>query len=193
LAYEATVWSFAGDAKKNRPGVAKINVNPLLATPHVAEEDLIRITKHIRSAKASVDVLAVSVHFGAELTTTVTPHQKIIAHTAIDAGADMVIGHHPHILQGIEAYKKGLIFYSLGNLVFDEDYFYPDESMLIKAWISPQKIKVSVLPIRLDEKGNPSPLEKSSEEYSRVLQKVRKLSEGLGVRIDEDGFIERVM
>lgn len=57
-------------------------------------------------------------HFGTEYEEKHNELQTLMAHTAIDAGADLVIGHHPHVVQGIEEYGKGLIFYSLGNLVF---------------------------------------------------------------------------
>ncbi len=65
------------------------------------------------------------VHFGTEYKTTHSLFQEKLAHTLIDAGAEAVIGHHPHVIQDIEVYKNRPIFYSLGNFIFDQ-YFSDD-------------------------------------------------------------------
>ncbi len=62
----------------------------------------------------------VLLHSGYEINSTVSFNQRTEAHAAIDAGAALVLGSHPHILQGIEQYHGGLIAYSLGNFVFDQ-------------------------------------------------------------------------
>lgn len=66
----------------------------------------------------NVDIIVVSFHWGRERETELRAYQPLLAHAAIDAGADLVIGHHPHILQGVERYKQGLVLYSLGNYTF---------------------------------------------------------------------------
>jgi poly-gamma-glutamate capsule biosynthesis protein CapA/YwtB (metallophosphatase superfamily) len=71
-----------------------------------------------RLAEQKIDIIVVSFHWGAERMQELRPYQPLLAHTAIEAGADLVIGHHPHILQGIEYYREGLILYSLGNFTF---------------------------------------------------------------------------
>jgi poly-gamma-glutamate synthesis protein (capsule biosynthesis protein) len=78
----------------------------------------------IRRARAKVDILIVSVHWGTEYKEH-TAHQSYLAHRAIDNGASLVIGHHPHVEQATETYKDGLIVYSLGNFIFDQ-YFSPE-------------------------------------------------------------------
>jgi D-alanyl-D-alanine carboxypeptidase/poly-gamma-glutamate capsule biosynthesis protein CapA/YwtB (metallophosphatase superfamily) len=75
----------------------------------------------IANAKKQVDVLVVSFHWGVEYQEH-TDHQAELAHKAINAGATLVIGHHPHVPQAIETYKGGLIAYSLGNLIFDQGF-----------------------------------------------------------------------
>ncbi|MDH3715526.1 MAG: CapA family protein [Gammaproteobacteria bacterium] len=65
-----------------------------------------------------VDVVVVSFHWGREGSTELRPYQPLLARAAIDAGADLVIGHHPHVLQEIERYRDGVILYSLGNFAF---------------------------------------------------------------------------
>jgi poly-gamma-glutamate synthesis protein (capsule biosynthesis protein) len=72
----------------------------------------------IRKAKKKVDIVIVSFHWGGELETEPKKYMKRLAHLAIREGADCVIGHHPHVIQGIEKYKKGIIAYSLGNFAF---------------------------------------------------------------------------
>lgn len=79
--------------------------------------------RHVRADVAAArahgaDIVLVSFHWGQEGSTQLRDYQTKLAHAAIDAGADAVIGHHPHILQGIERYGRGVILYSLGNFVF---------------------------------------------------------------------------
>lgn len=74
----------------------------------------------IRRAAAQVDHLVVSVHWGDEYKLNANARQKDLAHRAIDAGARIVAGHHPHVIEEVERYKDGVIAYSLGNFVFDQ-------------------------------------------------------------------------
>lgn len=76
----------------------------------------------IKRAAEQVDVLVVSYHFGEEYQKTSNLRQKMLAHRAIDNGAKIVVGHHPHVPQELEQYNGGLIAYSLGNFIFDQ-YF----------------------------------------------------------------------
>lgn len=86
----------------------------------------------IRSASQKVDILVVSFHWGEEYKEYNT-RQKTFAYKAIENGAELVIGHHPHVIQATEEYKGGLIAYSLGNLIFDQ-YFSPEtmEGMILE-------------------------------------------------------------
>lgn len=79
------------------------------------------ITSDVQSARAEADAVIVALHSGVEYTDAPQPEQQQLAHAAIDAGAALVLGHHPHTLQGWEYYGRGLIVYSLGNFVFDLD------------------------------------------------------------------------
>lgn len=78
--------------------------------------------KIIERAAASADYLVVSYHFGEEYQKEPTPRQQFLAREAIDLGAEIVVGHHPHVLQRMEKYKDGLIVYSLGNFIFDQNF-----------------------------------------------------------------------
>lgn len=96
-----------------------------------------RFAEIIKNASAKVDFLIVSFHFGEEYQKKHNQRQENLAHTAIDNGAKIIIGSHPHVVQDTEVYKNGFIAYSLGNLIFDQ-YFSPDTmgGMLleIKLW-----------------------------------------------------------
>lgn len=75
----------------------------------------------VKNAKAQVDVLTVSLHWGIEYSNH-TDRQTDFAHRAVDNGATLVIGHHPHVIQDVEIYRGGLIAYSLGNFIFDQGF-----------------------------------------------------------------------
>lgn len=75
----------------------------------------------VREAKKTCDYVYVMIHWGTEHTDKLEDYQKNIGHQLIDAGADSVIGAHPHVVQGIEKYNDKLIFYSLGNFIFNQN------------------------------------------------------------------------
>ncbi|MBN2029340.1 CapA family protein [bacterium] len=77
-----------------------------------------RLKQTIQTMKDQTDLVVVAFHWGGELRTEPKAYQRVYAHLAIDCGADLVIGHHPHVLEGLELYKGRLIAYSLGNYVF---------------------------------------------------------------------------
>ncbi len=94
-------------------------------TPGVAWAEVDHIAADVAAARAQADVVVVLLHFGLEGRTPITPAQRAVAHAAIDAGAALVLGAHPHVLQGVERYNGGLIAYSLGNFVF-EGFTFPE-------------------------------------------------------------------
>lgn len=82
--------------------------------------DRSNLVAQIRKAKQNADLVCVSVHWGDEYKTLPNKRQVGTAHAAIDAGADLILGHHPHVLEGIEVYRGKPILYSMGNFVFDQ-------------------------------------------------------------------------
>jgi poly-gamma-glutamate synthesis protein (capsule biosynthesis protein) len=88
-------------------------------TPGVNWASLDAITAGVQAAREQSDVVIVLLHCGIEWSTVPSDLQRMYAQAAIDAGAALVIGHHPHVLQPVEEYGDGLIAYSLGNFVFD--------------------------------------------------------------------------
>lgn len=80
------------------------------------------VKKAIAEAKKDHDMVVASFHFGDEYQKEPSTRQRALARVAIDAGAKIVIGHHPHVIQPIEEYHGGVIAYSLGNFVFDQPF-----------------------------------------------------------------------
>jgi len=107
-------------------------------------------SKSIRSSKKDGEFLIASVHFGEEYATTSNARQKSVAHTLIDAGADVVIGTHPHVVEEMEIYHGKPIFYSLGNFIFDQ-YFSEEtqKGLAVKMIIKEGAVEYEMLPIDL--------------------------------------------
>ena len=83
--------------------------------------------------KAGAQVIIVNFHWGIEKQYTPDENQKALAHLAVDEGADLVIGHHPHVLEGIEEYNGKYICYSLGNFCFGGNSTPSDtDSMIVQ-------------------------------------------------------------
>jgi len=85
------------------------------------DEAAARVTRQIEQHKRDDTIVIVNIHWGVELAEKPTAWQTTAARAWIDAGADLIVGHHPHILQGIEMYKEKYIVYSLGNFAFGGD------------------------------------------------------------------------
>lgn len=86
----------------------------------VAVMDISKMRADVASLRERADVAIVSMHAGTEYSALPNAQQKSFARAAIDAGARIVVGHHPHVTQPWEHYREGVVFYSLGNLVFDQ-------------------------------------------------------------------------
>lgn len=100
-----------------------------------------KLKSGIEKAKAENDIVIVSFHFGDEYKKEPNAYQKNIAHKAIDYGADLVIGHHPHVVETIEIYKDKYIAYSLGNFIFDQHFSKETmEGIVLKATVEDKKI-----------------------------------------------------
>lgn len=117
--------------------------------------DIEKATTTISDLKNQTDLVIVNIHWGVEYTHYFNTNQQNIAHALVDAGADMIIGHHPHVVQGMETYKNKPIFYSLGNFIFDQ-YFSSDtqEGLAVGVVVEGDNYDTSLFPIK--------------SEYSRV-------------------------
>lgn len=145
-----------------------------------------QIEKDIKKLRPDVDILIVSFHWGEENSYYPTKVQKDLGHFVIDEGVDLVIGHHPHVLQGIEKYKDRYIAYSLGNFSFggnrnpkDKDSIILQQIFLINSKGEIEKIEMNIIPVSISsqkDRNDYKPTILEGEEKSRVLKKLEMLS-----------------
>lgn len=163
------------EAKENTAGIL------LASDPNLGEI--------IKNAKTKCDVLIVSFHFGEEYKLVHNKRQESLAHTAIDNGADMIIGHHPHVMEDIEEYKGKPIVYSLGNFIFDQ-YFSKDtmRGMLFSATYDGKNlVETNQKIITLNDKFQPEgiftvdEIKKKDEADSTVCPKPKKEYEDMSL------------
>jgi poly-gamma-glutamate capsule biosynthesis protein CapA/YwtB (metallophosphatase superfamily) len=107
-------------ATRNRAGTNRLNMPP--RTGPLNRTQLRRITSDIRALNKRVDVVVVLTHWGTQYTHRPEPSQRIAARAFANAGADLVIGGHPHWIQGLEMAGSAVVVHSLGNFVFDMDF-----------------------------------------------------------------------
>ncbi|HEX3045719.1 MAG TPA: CapA family protein [Bacillota bacterium] len=141
----------------------------------------------IREAHEKGAVVVVSLHWGVEFSHHPSATQVKIARFCIDQGADIVVGHHPHVLQGIEIYQGKPIFYSLGNFIFDQTYEPACQSMMATLKISAdgsEEIRIRPVVIR-----DCVPELAVGEEKEAILTLLKKYSAAYGTefREREDG------
>lgn len=89
------------------------------ATEQIAWAEPAAVQADVRAIRHQADVVVVLLHAGVEYAPEPSADQVAVAHAAVDAGADLVVGHHPHVVQTVERYRGGLIVYSLGDALFD--------------------------------------------------------------------------
>jgi len=114
------------------------------------EEEMIKAIKTVKYLNPD-NFLMVSLHWGEEYKLINSPAQQSLAHRIIKAGADLIIGHHPHVVQNIEKYQGKLIYYSLGNFIFDQ-YFSPDtqEGLAVGLEIHPDRLVCRLFPLQIN-------------------------------------------
>lgn len=166
LTYPAEFW-----AGPNQPGTA------------FGHEDHVRAD--VAAARKRADVVLVSFHWGQQGSSTLRPYQRQLGHAAIEAGAAAVIGHHPHVLQGIERYRDGVILYSLGNFVFGSYSRQAQSSAIaLLTWEGGRLKEVLLYPINvnnLEVVFQPKPLTGAAAD--RVVHTLQQLSKPLGTRV----------
>ncbi|MEV6238373.1 CapA family protein [Lentzea sp. NPDC051838] len=104
----------------------------------------------IKELSAQQQLTVVQLHAGFQFEAAASENVRDMAHAAVDAGADIVIGHHPHVLQGLEWYKGKLIVYSLGNFVFDQNFLATFSSAILRTvWEGDRMLEARLLPLEL--------------------------------------------
>jgi len=186
-------WTHYDQVEREQPGTPP----EIISWPYPM--DVEAMAEDIKKLRSQADVVVVSFHWGIHFAPrTIAMYQPIVAHAAIDAGADVILGHHPHILKGVEVYKGKVIFYSINMFGFDvtelidpprmflarklynfepdPEYplypFHPDAKMtiLVKCLISGKQIKqVSFLPAFINKQNQPEIFIKGTKHFDEVV------------------------
>jgi poly-gamma-glutamate synthesis protein (capsule biosynthesis protein) len=141
--------------------LAYVNVEPKEATagaekPGVAWLDPEQALIDIRFARPLADLVIVCPHWGVEYMTKPTRGQIDLAHQMIDAGADLIVGSHPHVVQPVEKYHDHWIAYSLGNFVFDQSGPGTRKGLMLRATIRDRQVaSVESIPIEINSQFQP--------------------------------------
>jgi poly-gamma-glutamate synthesis protein (capsule biosynthesis protein) len=143
-------------AGADSPGMAYLSMAPWgQYDPSQADS----MAADIQAAHSRADVVIVYYHWGTEYTHDANADQRVIAHRAIDAGADVVLGAHPHWVQGVEWYQGHLITYSLGNFIFDQSWATETKqgTMLQATFEGRHLTSAALLPYEIHDNLQPRP------------------------------------
>ncbi|MFA5421136.1 MAG: CapA family protein [Patescibacteria group bacterium] len=147
------------EASENKGGTAFLRID--------------KMQEAVSLAKENSDFVIVSMHSGVEYVFEPNKNQVNFARAAIDAGADLVIGHHPHVVQTMERYKDKYIFYSLGNFIFDQSWSEKTkEGLIVKIFFQENDVlKIEFLPVVSEKLAQPRPA--NSNEAKRILDRLQ--------------------
>ncbi|MGG1551439.1 CapA family protein [Paenibacillus ferrarius] len=173
LGFSRVVPNTSWKAGKNHPGVAETY-------------DYRVPVEAIQKAKANADLVVVIAHWGIEREDAPDKYQKELAHRYIDAGADLIVGGHPHVLQGFEQYKGKWIAYSLGNFVFttNENQKTWDSAILEASCSKAGGCNLHVAPI-LTTYALPTPM--GPEDGAKLFARLSQIS--IGAKVDGNGYV----
>jgi len=221
-------------AAPDRPGIAPVRVTTSYVVDAVALEetpgiapvvetrawpgDVEAVTRAVTAAKRAADVCIVGIHWGvpngwvAQVQDPIAQYQRPVARALIEAGADAVVGHHPHVLHGIEVINGRPIFYSLGNFLFhtlhvgaqpvlrriDPMYSWrslrspvnQDSAVAVISFEAGRPSAVELIPVIVNAKGEPELA--GPRDAARILASLTDMSAPLGARIDIQGARGRV-
>lgn len=150
--------------------------------------------------EAGVDLILVACHWGVEKDNYPEAYQQRLGRKCIDMGADLVIGHHPHVLQGIEEYKGKLILHSLGNFCFGANRNPTDKDTMIfqqtftfvdgelQGDMDALVIPCSISSVSSKNDFQPTPL--AGDDATRVINRLNTYSADMGIVISEEGIVE---
>ncbi|MBI4334833.1 MAG: CapA family protein [Chloroflexi bacterium] len=213
------------EAREGKPGCAPIHVatyfeaqgyqpgTPPKIITIAREDDLQAMEEDIRRLRNDVDVVIVSVHWGLDAVPgVIAMYQPGVGHRAVEAGADLVIGHHGNTIKGVEVYRGKAIFYSLGNFgqegarrseppkpgpraAADASSTHRKASaeerryvMMVKCVINRKGAqKVSILPVWTNQRAEPEFLSRSDPRFEEVRRYIEPLCKELGTTLTPEG------
>ncbi|WP_368503126.1 CapA family protein [Alkalihalophilus sp. As8PL] len=142
----------------------------------------------IREARSQADLVVVHVHAGQEYDSSPTTRQEMLMKAFADAGADIVIGHYPHVLQSVDVYNDTLILYSIGNFIFDQGWTRTRDTAIAQYDLKPDgKAQVELVPFRIYE-AQPVPVDGVFSFYhrSKIFRQLTKDTENKESIIQQD-------
>lgn len=168
-------------ANAYKPGIALLRQDPLYGPSCLNPDDVETLAEVVKGAKKEADFVIAAFHWGLSQSRALIPSQVLLGRTAVKSGAGLVIGHHPHVLQGVEVYRGSLILYSLGNFVFDlmPPFLGPAarETVLVKVKLSGSSVKEAFFsPALINDQGQVEPLDEKMKKNLEILETVRRLS-----------------
>ena len=147
----------------------------------------------------NVDLILACCHWGIEKDNYPENYQQQLGRKCIDWGVDLVIGHHPHVLQGIEEYKGRYIIYSLANFCFganrnpeDKDTMIFQQTFTFENGEKVEDQNARIIPCMVSSvktRNDFRPTPATGEDKQRILQRMNEYSSAFGVAFDEDGGI----
>lgn len=144
------------------------------------------VRRDIQAVRSRADLVVVSFHWGAELMPTAKDYQQELGRKAIDWGADLVLGHHPHILQELELYRERLIAYSLGNFVFGSESDRTNTSIILLCTFEGKSlVRVEAVPLDVNNyRVAYQPRVLNGKRAEAVIGEINAVSEKFGTRLD---------
>lgn len=151
--------------------------------------------------EADVNLVIVSCHWGVEKDNYPEDYQQKLGKKCVDWGADLVLGHHPHVLQGIEEYEGKYIVYSLGNFCFganknpsDKDSMIFQQTFTFEGGMLQEDKEIRVIPCSISsvtKRNDYKPTPATEQEAARIIGRINEFSAGFGLQFDEDGYLKK--
>ena len=209
LQYTSVFWPIGHEASDGSPGVAAMKAHTAYQpNPRIAEmpggpptvvtwpdtEYLREFKQDIDTLRDRVDVLVVSCHWGISGSDEAAQYQTALGHAAIDAGADLVMGHGPHVIQAVEVHNGKPIFHSLGNFHFGSEVVPPPwVGLMVRVELEDKEIvRVSCSPVRPNDYGQTTI--RSVDQEREAMEKLELMSRHFGTALDlsgNDGVVVR--
>jgi poly-gamma-glutamate capsule biosynthesis protein CapA/YwtB (metallophosphatase superfamily) len=205
LAFTSVFWPDGHAATESQPGVATIRAatayephwrvhempgGPATVRTIADVDELAAALDAIRRLRAEVDVVVVHFHWGVSLSEEVAEYQRHVGRAAIEAGADVVVGSHPHVVQGVELWMDRPIFYSLGNFMFGwrlhreatrDGVLVHLETGGARPW------RCRAVPVRRNDRNEVEALALDTPHGARIAGRLAELSAQFGTELVPDG------
>lgn len=194
LSYTSVFWPVAHAAGRETPGVATMKAHTAYepgrralempgAPPQVVTwadpGELQALEADVRALSRQADIVVVSIHWGISSSNQVIDYQRQVGAAAVRAGADLVLGHHPHRPQAIEIVEGAPVFYSVGNFAFDWEKMRGRnlEGIAIRCRVRDGGLdEVTFVPVRRNQENLVEPLDPSAGAGRMIVDQVRRLS-----------------